>query len=188
MAPPKREGAVREVKFIMDRLRKDGEIAYDELMRNSEKFLQESVLKFKRSQGITTSTPYIDPALEAPWLEAQKHAAALKTLGEPRASLELNWIKDHVDRVYEDFKKWKKKFVTEPSFTSPSKKTSRKDKTASSDKAARRARDSIMQKLALEFSSMPAGKEFLTCRELELRLLRASYGMFIRLSSDLFRL
>ena len=186
--PPKREGAVRKVKFIMDRLREDGKTEYTKLMTDSEKFRDESVQKFKRSQGITTSIPYVDPALKAPWLEAKERADILKTQGEPQASLELDWIKDHVGHAFKTFKEWKRKFAKEPSFTSPRKGTPGKGKAASSDKAARGARDSVMQKLAMEFSSMPTGKVFLTRPESEIRLLRASYGMLIRLSSNVFRL
>ncbi|KAF8517651.1 RNA dependent RNA polymerase-domain-containing protein [Gautieria morchelliformis] len=176
--PPRRLGKMTHIKFIMDHLKEAGRKKYHHHMAEFEKFLVTARQAFKAQHGITSAASFVDPELEAPWLQAVKRAGRLIEIDKnDRMKRELEIIRRHVEAVREKHREYMRQEVkgtgkgrTGRSLTSP-----RKDSPTFTEKPIEQ-RQNILRELSLSFSQMPADAEFIVLSPEEVKRCRASYA------------
>lgn len=173
--PPRRQGNLINIKFIMDQLKTTARKQYHHHLAEFEKLLHDSREQFKADNGILTAGLYVDPALEAPWLNAVGRAERLsREHGNHRMKRELEMIRVHVkgirekhrDRLRQEWRKGRNDRLP----LSP-----RKDSSSFTDKPIEQ-RQNILRDLSLAFSHGPKDVEFIALSPEEVRRCRASYG------------
>ncbi|KIJ49639.1 hypothetical protein M422DRAFT_205121 [Sphaerobolus stellatus SS14] len=162
-AEVKRLDGVKDVKFIMDRLKADGKKQYDHHMGEFEGFLNASQIAYKESLGIKM---FVDSSLEAPWLDAERRATILASQGQDQLANELYTIERHVDDILTRYTNAPKDL----------RLTTPKKNTASSKKVADEIRRKHYRDLSNDFNGGPQGAAFLALSNEEVKRLKASYA------------
>ncbi|KAF8581588.1 hypothetical protein K439DRAFT_1353522 [Ramaria rubella] len=161
---PRRQGVMSRIKFIMDYLKDAARVEYHHHMVEFEKLLNTSRKQYKDHRKIMAAGLYVDPALEAPWLQAMERAQQLIDKdGQGRMKYELEILKTHVQSIRERHREFGHHPVS-----------LRKDNTSFTNKPIEQ-RQNILRELSLLFNQNPEGVKFITLSPQEVKRCRASY-------------
>ena len=160
----------------MDHLKEAGRKKYHHHMAEFEKFLTSARQQYKSRYDVPGAGLYIDPALNAPWLQAMDRAKVLADRDKNyRLKRELDIIRNHVEAIREKHREYLRQERKGKARNGRYSASPRKDNVSFTEMPLEQ-RQNLLRELSLSFSEMSEDAEFIILSPEEVKRCRASYG------------